>query len=345
MTQPVAPFYVPRPADDTYWSGSPAKSPIIQFLTAGGKPPIPRFWKYDVDEPLPSPWRPLQSQILSILLTAVGKPPTPRYDLDIPDDPLWQRTTILNQAIAFLSEPSPFKPPLWKYNLDDPQMWSWQAPHSSLLAPILTSVRPRFNEWAWKSTYEEPAIWRQPPQGLVLVPFPSPPGLTIIKVMPWGLIYSSDDFPVWYQQIRQLGPQFTPPAPAVVPALAFASDQSAYSASGSDSPSGQNWSGAGFMAKYEIDTTVQINGDFINAITGVYVDPSLVTLYLLTPAGVGSSVDYPGAVSRSSQGHYFYQITASQSGVWNYKWQASGTAVATSPDGSFTVNASLLIAG
>jgi hypothetical protein len=279
--QPVSPFYVPRPADDTYYSGAPTESPIIGFLTA------------------------------QTMFGAAGQVPTKQ----------------------------------WHYDYDEVPFFQWRPPLQSEIALFLTiGGRPKFNEWAWKYTDDDRAIWRQPPQGIVILPSSRGPGPTT-RNFPWGLTYTIDDHPVWFQQVRQIGPQFTPPAPAVVPALAFASEQSAYSAAGSDSPSGQNWSGAGYMAKYEIDTIIQINGEFINSITGVYVDPSLVTLYLLTPAGVASSVDYPGAISRSSQGHYFYQITASISGSWTYKWQATGTAVATSPDTSFTVNASLLIAG
>ena len=273
--QPVAPFYVPRPADDSYWSGAPTKSIILRALTVGGQPPT-KQWHYDYDEVPFFQWRPpLQSEI-ALFLTLGG--------------------------------------------------------------------RPRFNEWAWKTTHDDPAIWRQPPQGLLLLPNAGAPGPKT-RNFPWSVTYTVDDSAVWYKQVYQPGPQFTPPAPPVVIALAFASEQSAYSATGSDSPSGQNWSGAGFMAKYEIDTVIQINGEFTNSITGVYIDPSLVTLYILPPNGSASSVDYPGAISRASQGHYFFQVNASQSGVWYYKWQATGAATATSPDITFTVNPSLLIAG
>ena len=71
----------------------------------------------------------------------------------------------------------------------------------------------------------------------------------------------------------------------------------------------------------------------------------MVTLYILNPNSGSNILNYPGAISRASQGHYFYQLTPSISGTWYYKWQATGTAVATSPDTSFTVNPSLLIAG
>jgi hypothetical protein len=274
-TQPVAPFYVPRPGDEAFWQGAPTKSTIIRAFTATGQPPT-KQWHYDYDEVPFFQWRPpLQSEI-ALFLTFGG--------------------------------------------------------------------RPRFNEWGWKLSYEDSAIWRQPPQGIVLLPASGAPGPKT-RNFAWNAAYTVYDFPSWYQQTRQPGPMVTPPAPPTVIALAFSSDHSAFRATASDSPSGQNWSGAGFMAKYEIDTVIQVNGEFTNSLTGIYVDPTLVTLYILPPNGAANSVDYPGAVSRASQGHYFFQITANQSGVWYYKWQATGVATATSPDVTFTVNPSLLIAG
>jgi hypothetical protein len=312
-SQPVAPFYVPRPADDTYWSGAPVESPIIAFLThqiifgAGGQGPT-KQWHYDHDVG-ESFWyaTPIPSKLIEPELTAGGQVQSRQ----------------------------------WLFGDHDWPAWSWTIPNSSLLAPILTSNRPKFNQWAWKYTFEESAIWRQPPQGLLLTPFVPPK----IKPFPWGLHDTFDDWPAWFQQTPQAAALFTPPAPLIIPALAFAFEQPVYAAIGSDSPSGQNWSGAGYMTKYEIDTSIQINGEFINAISGVYVDPFLVTLYILDPTGLESTVNYPGAVSKASQGHYFYQLTPSISGTWTYKWKASGSAVATSPDTTFTINASALIAG
>jgi len=127
---------------------------------------------------------------------------------------------------------------------------------------------------------------------------------------------------------------------------ALAHEQSCFKARASDSPSGQNWSGAGYMAKYEIDTEIQINGEFINSLTGVYIDPTSITLFVLDPSGATSNYTWPSAtIVRDSLGHFHQQITPSKSGTWTYKWQATGAAICTSPDTTFTVNASALIAG
>jgi hypothetical protein len=129
------------------------------------------------------------------------------------------------------------------------------------------------------------------------------------------------------------------------PALVFSVDRPATLVFASDSPSGQGWKGAGYMAKYEIDSSVQINGDILNSITNIYVDPTGVTLFILDPTGAQTLVQYPGPVTRDSQGHYHYTISPSKSGTWTYKWQATGSFVGTSPDTTFVVNPSILIAG
>lgn len=134
-----------------------------------------------------------------------------------------------------------------------------------------------------------------------------------------------------------------------LPALSFSSERAAFTAFASDSPSGQGWKGPGYMAKYEIDTSVQINGSFVNSLTGAYADPTGVTLFVLDPNGLKSTYSYTGQASspivRDSQGHYHFTVTASISGTWTYKWQATGSVIATSPDTTFVVNASTLIAG
>lgn len=133
------------------------------------------------------------------------------------------------------------------------------------------------------------------------------------------------------------------------PSLVYSVDLAATIVSASDSPSGQGWKGRGYMTKYEIDSSVQINGVFTNAVNDIYVDPSGVTLLVLDPAGAQTAYQYTGVpaspITRDSQGHYHFTISPSKSGTWTYKWQATGNFVGTSPDTTFTVNASSLIAG
>ncbi len=131
-----------------------------------------------------------------------------------------------------------------------------------------------------------------------------------------------------------------------LPTLCFTSDQQTITCTASDSPSGQNWSGSGYMARYEIDTPIQIEGVFLDALNNVYVDPTEVQIFVKDPAGV--IVDYTtidGSVIRKGAGHYTFTFEPNQAGTWTYKWQGTGLAPATSPDTTFTVNASVLISG
>lgn len=131
-----------------------------------------------------------------------------------------------------------------------------------------------------------------------------------------------------------------------IPTLAFTSDKQAVTCTASDSPSGQNWSGAGYMARYEIDTPIQIEGIFLDALNNVYVDPSDVQLFVKSPTG--AIVQYSianSSVIREGAGHYTVTLEPTLSGTWTYKWQSTGTFPATSPDTTFTVNASELIPG
>ena len=100
------------------------------------------------------------------------------------------------------------------------------------------------------------------------------------------------------------------------------------------------------MSQYEIDTTIELQCVFLNSLTGVYVDPTLVKVSILDPNGVQTNQNWPGGgVTRDSLGHFHALITPSISGNWTYKWRGSGAATAASPDTIFTVNASLLIPG
>jgi hypothetical protein len=162
--------------------------------------------------------------------------------------------------------------------------------------------------------------------------------------------------PVVPQPLSNLTIILPPPVPPLVPGLCFARDIPVVSASANDIPavlvkasdsrSGQGWSGAGFMSLYEIDTTIELLGIFINSLTGVYADPTSITLFILDPSGVQTSQIWPGgAIVRDSLGHFHFIMTPAKSGNWTYKWQGFGTAQATSQDTIFTVNASALIPG
>jgi len=93
---------------------------------------------------------------------------------------------------------------------------------------------------------------------------------------------------------------------------------------------------------YQVETQIQINGTFVNASTGAPVDPSTINLFVEDPTGDVTEYTTP-AVVKVSVGVYYYQLTVSLPGTWTYKWQGTGTVIATSPDTSFFVQASGLI--
>lgn len=99
------------------------------------------------------------------------------------------------------------------------------------------------------------------------------------------------------------------------------------------------------MNFYPVDTLVQVNGSFLIATSGVPIDPTAVTLFIMSPSNVITSVTYPGDIQRSGTGAYYYQFTPSGPGRWTYTWQGTGAVVASSFDTSFVVKASALIPG
>ena len=239
-----------------------------------------------------------------------------------------------------------FQPPAQPYNV-------------ALLAP--PTAAPFLNiDWSKPFAIR---LQQPQPQPNLTIKLPPPPAAPIIP-FDWSKPYA----------IRPVVPQsqpnltlYLPPPPVInipalcysrdIPVAAFKPDDVATAASkakdfggfvfkASDSPSGQNWSGAGFMAIYEIDTTLELQGIFTNALTGQYADPTAITLYILDPAGVQTTQIWPGgAIVRDNTGHFHFIMTPAKSGNWTYKWQGTGAANATSPDTIFTVNASALIPG
>jgi hypothetical protein len=356
QASPFAPLqWKPQSVDDwSVWQWQALRSDIAAIVTVGGQPPQKK-WNGVFDYNDASHWFPWANRDL-VIRTAQATPVIPifwPYQAYNESAVTWQQPRQLSALITALPQAKPFVPPVWPYNADDPQMWARATPKDSLLTPLL-GLRPNFNFWSWNYNADQPAIWQQPHQGLLNGPFP-PPVPPPIRINPWWA-WNIDERAVWWQQTPQRGFLSTAIVPITgVPSLAFCVDIPVFSASaldaglfvaiGSDSPSGQGWSGAGYMATYEIDTDIQINGIFINALTGVDIDPTAITLFMLNPNGVATSYSYPGTITRDSLGHFHQQLVPSVSGTWTYKWQATGAAVCTSPDTTFTVKSSLLIPG
>ena len=97
------------------------------------------------------------------------------------------------------------------------------------------------------------------------------------------------------------------------------------------------------MAKYEIETTIQLRGVFFDPLAGVPIDPTLVQAFVLDPEGNLSTFSSGGglpSITRDNVGRYHLTIEPSIAGVWTYKFKGTGAASATSPDTTFTVAAS-----
>jgi hypothetical protein len=102
----------------------------------------------------------------------------------------------------------------------------------------------------------------------------------------------------------------------------------------------------GMSNNYQIDTALQLTGTFIDLETGQPADPTVVSLFLLSPNGQTTTLTLAGGqVVREGTGVYTYTFTPSVSGTWTYKWQGTGAVVATSADTTFDVATSELIPG
>lgn len=97
------------------------------------------------------------------------------------------------------------------------------------------------------------------------------------------------------------------------------------------------------MAKYEVETSIEIEGVFRDSLTGIYVDPTEVQLFIKDPAGaIVDHTTLDGSITRSETGHYLFDFVVDQAGTWTYKWLGTGAYVASSPDTTFTVNSTVL---
>lgn len=150
VTRP--PFYVPRPADETYWSGTPLDSPVIPFLTkqkffgAGGQVPT-KLWAplYTFDDP--SVWyaAPVPSTILEFLTKQTmfgkgGQVPMKqwRYDYDVGES-FWYATPIDSAVLhPLLTAAGQVRSRQWLFSYDDSSVWQGAPIASDLLVPILS---------------------------------------------------------------------------------------------------------------------------------------------------------------------------------------------------------------
>lgn len=100
------------------------------------------------------------------------------------------------------------------------------------------------------------------------------------------------------------------------------------------------------MDVFQIDTTLQLTGDFVRSLDGALEDPTDVIVFIAAPGGPFNTFTFSGnQVTKLAVGQYSYVFTPSISGTWTYKWQGVGTVTATSPDKTFLVQPSAAIPG
>jgi hypothetical protein len=96
------------------------------------------------------------------------------------------------------------------------------------------------------------------------------------------------------------------------------------------------------MAAYEIDTLVRLSGSFTAVSGNTAADPTNVKLYVMDPGNQVTIYQYSlTEIVKDSVGNYHKDILANQVGNWKYKWQGTGAAQVTSPDATFSVNATV----
>jgi hypothetical protein len=88
-------------------------------------------------------------------------------------------------------------------------------------------------------------------------------------------------------------------------------------------------------------STVRIPVNFQDA-DGTDVDPSTITFKLYAPDAAITTFVYQtdDALQRTSMGDYYVDVTPRLPGRWHFRWESTGTNLATAIEGSFVVQAS-----
>ena len=79
---------------------------------------------------------------------------------------------------------------------------------------------------------------------------------------------------------------------------------------------------------------------FAATVASVATDPTNLTLYVTTPAGVTTTYTWvsgggANTITRTGAGAFEKDIAATQSGTWRLKWVATGTAAGAALDEFF----------
>lgn len=86
------------------------------------------------------------------------------------------------------------------------------------------------------------------------------------------------------------------------------------------------------MAFYDVGDEIEVTANFTN-LAGTPANPTTVTLRVLTPAGVASTV---AASNTGTVGQYRGVISITEAGTWRYRFAGTG-AVTAAEEGAFVV--------
>lgn len=82
------------------------------------------------------------------------------------------------------------------------------------------------------------------------------------------------------------------------------------------------------MNRYPTQTLVRLSVAFTD-LTGAPVDPTTVTVTVTPPDQAAQLIT--NGISHDGVGLYHYDQTVDRVGVWQYRWQGSGAAIAATP--------------
>lgn len=89
---------------------------------------------------------------------------------------------------------------------------------------------------------------------------------------------------------------------------------------------------------YDVGQLVPVTGLFEEA-DGDDIDPSTITLRVLSPSGINTVYVYggsPDTIDKDSVGNYHVDISANEVGDWYYAWRSEGSGQAAQ-EGQFVV--------
>lgn len=78
------------------------------------------------------------------------------------------------------------------------------------------------------------------------------------------------------------------------------------------------------MDTYISNNLVRVSTLVTIAATGVPIDPTTISLYIITPDG--KLADYTSSIVHDSVGNYHYDYLPTQFGVHTYQWTGTGAA-------------------